>query len=157
VEQPAPKGDVPGEWYSPTQPPAYELADVTMDDLIDFTPKIHDDAVKLVSQYQIGPIFTPPVVSKIEGPLATLTDSQDATNWEGGSYDPVNHIVYVFSTGTIGAVGLVPSAQPGRLHLWPTSRAARRQELARTRGRICTWTATSRGRRRPAGRWAADL
>ena len=40
-----PKGDVPGEWYSPTQPfptkpPAYDRQGVTEDDLIDFTPEL---------------------------------------------------------------------------------------------------------------------
>ena len=41
-ETKVPKGDVPGEWYSPTQPiptkpPAYDRQGVTPDDLIDFT------------------------------------------------------------------------------------------------------------------------
>ena len=116
-EVPVPKGDVPGEWYSPTQPmptkpPAYERTAVTLDDLIDFTPELHQQAVQLVSKYKIGPIFTPPVVSKIEGPLATLTRAQTATNWEGGSYDPETHVVYAFSTGNIGSYGLVPPARP---------------------------------------------
>ena len=112
-EMPVEKGDVPGEWYSPTQPmptkpPAYEHTAVTLDDLIDFTPELHQQAVQLVSKYKIGPIFTPPVVSKVEGPLGTLTRAQAATNWEGGSYDPETHIVYAFSTGNIGNYGLVP-------------------------------------------------
>ena len=43
-ETPVPKGDVPGEWYSPTQPipskpPAYDNQGVTPDNLIDFTPR----------------------------------------------------------------------------------------------------------------------
>ena len=72
-ERPVPKGDVPGEQYSPTQPfptkpPAYDRQGVTLDDLIDFTPELHAQAVKLVAKYKIGPIFTPPVVSKREGP-----------------------------------------------------------------------------------------
>lgn len=112
-EMPVEKGDVPGEWYSPTQPmptkpPAYERTAVTLDDLIDFTPELHQQAIQLVSKYKIGPIFTPPVVSKLEGPLGTLTRAQAATNWEGGSYDPETHIVYAFSTGNIGNYGLVP-------------------------------------------------
>ena len=107
------KGDVPGEWYSPTQPfptkpPAYERQGVSMDDLIDFTPALHEQALKLASKYKLGPMFTPPVVSKIDGPLATLSRAQAGTNWAGGSYDPETHRVYVFSTGTIGAYGLVP-------------------------------------------------
>src|SRR6266478_5046940 len=72
-ERPVPKGDVPGEWYSPTQPfptkPAgYDRQGVTVDDLIDFTPELHAEALKVVSKYNMGPIFSPPVVSKLEGP-----------------------------------------------------------------------------------------
>ena len=42
-ERPVEKGDVPGEWYSPTQPfptkpPAIDYQGVTMDNLVDFTP-----------------------------------------------------------------------------------------------------------------------
>ena len=112
-ERPVEKGNVPGEWYSPTQPfptkpPAYERTGVSMDDLIDFTPELHAEAVKLASKYKLGPMFTPPVVSKIDGPLATLSRAQAGTNWAGGSYDPETHRVYVFSTGTIGSYGLVP-------------------------------------------------
>jgi glucose dehydrogenase len=113
-ERPAPKGDVPGEWYSPTQPhptkpPAYERQGVTIDDLIDFTPELRAEAVTLVSKYKIGPIFTPPVVSNVDGPLATLMQAF-ATNWEGGSYDPETHKLYVFSSGGILALGVVPPA-----------------------------------------------
>jgi len=80
-EKPVEKGDVPGEWYAPTQPfptkpPPYERTGVSQDDLIDFTPELHAEAVKLASQYKLGPMFTPPVVSKIGGPLATLSRAQ---------------------------------------------------------------------------------
>jgi quinoprotein glucose dehydrogenase len=107
------KGDVPGEWYAPTQPmptkpPAYERTGVSEDDLIDFTPDLHAEALKLASKYKMGPIFTPPVVSKVGGPLATLSRAQAGTNWFGGSYDPETHTVFVFSSGAIGAYGLVP-------------------------------------------------
>jgi len=63
--------------------------------------------VKLVSRYKIGPIFTPPVVSKLPGPLATLT-SGFATNWPGGSYDPETHIAYIYSQSGASPLGLVP-------------------------------------------------
>jgi quinoprotein glucose dehydrogenase len=114
-EKPVEKGDVPGEWYAPTQPfptkpPPYERTGVLVDDLIDFTPELHAEGVKLASQYKLGPMFTPPVVSKIGGPLATLSRAQAGSNWAGGSYDPETHRVYTVSTGTIGAYGLVPPA-----------------------------------------------
>jgi quinoprotein glucose dehydrogenase len=115
VERPVPQGDVPGEWYSPTQPfptkpPAYDRQGVSIDDLIDYTPELREEAIRLVSRYKIGPIFTPPTVSKIDGPLGSITapGSLGGTNWPGGSYDPENHILYVFSQTTTAILGMVP-------------------------------------------------
>ena len=78
-EKPVPQGDVPGEWYSPTQPiptkpPAYGHQGVSIDDLIDFTPELRAEAIQVIkdSKYTIGPLFTPPVVSKPDGPMAAL-------------------------------------------------------------------------------------
>jgi quinoprotein glucose dehydrogenase len=119
-ERPVPKGDVPGEWYSPTQPfptkpPAFDRQSIGLDDLIDFTPELHAEAVKLVSLYKLGPMFTPGVVSKWEGPRATLTAATagGGANWPGGSYDPETHTLYVSSQSTVTAIGLVP-ATPDR-------------------------------------------
>jgi quinoprotein glucose dehydrogenase len=111
-ERPVAKGDVPGEWYSPTQPfptkpPAYERQGISVDDLIDFTPELRAEALKVVQRYRIGPIFTPPVVSKLDGPLATLT-AGFATNWPGGSYDPETHIAYIYSQSGASPLGVVP-------------------------------------------------
>jgi quinoprotein glucose dehydrogenase len=55
-------------------------------------------------------VFTPPVVSKAEGPIATLTMAAQApaTNWPGGSYDPETHTLYVFSQSAVAQIGLVP-------------------------------------------------
>ncbi len=115
VEKPVEKGDVPGEWYSPTQPfptkpPAFDLQGISVNDLIDFTPQLRAEAVELVKRYKIGPMFTPGVVSKWEGPLATLTAATagGGSNWPGGSYDPETHIAYVSSQTTVTAIGLVP-------------------------------------------------
>jgi quinoprotein glucose dehydrogenase len=112
-ERPVPKGDVPGEWYSPTQPmptkPApYGVAGIpSIDNLIDFTPELRAQAEKVVSRYQIGPIFTPIVVSKADGPYGTIITT-GVTNWPGGSYDPETHILYVHASTGIIANGLVP-------------------------------------------------
>jgi quinoprotein glucose dehydrogenase len=114
-EKPAPKGDVPGEWYAPTQPVptkpvAYARNGVSVDDLIDFTPKMRDEALTAVAKYKIGPVFTPPVESKVGGPLATLTlgTASGGTNWPGGSYDPETHNVYVYACNAcVTPIGLV--------------------------------------------------
>ena len=65
-ERPVPRGHVPGEWYSPTQPfptkpAAYDLQDVTEDDLIDFTPELRRQALEILNQYEYGSMFTPPL------------------------------------------------------------------------------------------------
>ncbi len=114
-EQPVAKGDVPGEWYSATQPvvtkpPAYDRQGVSEKDLIDFTPALHEQALKIAATYKLGPMFTPPTVSKREGPLGTmvLPSATGGSNWPGGSYDPETHTVYVFSQTNISPLGLVP-------------------------------------------------
>ncbi len=115
-ERPVEKGDVPGEWYSPTQPfptkpPAYDRNGISVDDLIDFTPELKAEALNLIKRYKIGPIFTPPAFSKAEGPLATLTlgTNNGGTNWAGGSYDPDSHILYVSSCSScVIPIGIVP-------------------------------------------------
>ena len=113
-ERPVPKGDVPGEWYSPTQPfptrpPAYERQGVAIDDLIDFTPQLRAEAVTLASRYKLGPIFTPPVVSQWPGPLGTLMSPQatGGANWQGGSFDPETGMFYIFTNSSVTSLGLV--------------------------------------------------
>jgi quinoprotein glucose dehydrogenase len=64
--------------------------------LIDFTPELHAKALELIKRYKVGPIFTPPALSKVEGPLSTLEyDASAGTNWTGGAFDPETHTVYV--------------------------------------------------------------
>ena len=109
-ERPVPKGDVPGEWYSPTQPfptkpPAYDLQGVTEDALIDFTPELRAQALRNVDK--LGPIFTPPVLSKADGLLGSFRSS-GGTNWPGGSYDPETHVAYIPSFKSFPTVGLMP-------------------------------------------------
>jgi quinoprotein glucose dehydrogenase len=114
-ERPVPQSDVPGEKTSPTQPfptkpPAYARQAVKIEDLIDFTPELNEQAKQLVSRYRLGPMFLPPVVSKVDGPLAALTIGTTAggTNWPGAAADPETHIVYAqASNHSIAPIGLV--------------------------------------------------
>lgn len=111
-ERPVPPSDVPGERTSPTQPfptkpPAYDYQGVTNENLIDFTPELHAEALKIAARYKLGPIFTPPPASKVEGPIAGFRSS-GGTNWPGGSFDPETHIAYVPSFTSMPILGLLP-------------------------------------------------
>ena len=65
-ERPVPQEtNMPGEAPSPTQPfptrpEPFDYQGVTIDDLVDFTPEIRQMAIEVVSNFQIGPLFTPP-------------------------------------------------------------------------------------------------
>ncbi len=114
-ERPVPKGEVPGEWYSPTQPfptrpPAYARQAVTVDDLIDFTPALRAQALQNVENLKMGPMFNPPAVSKRGGVLAALTlgTTGGGTNWPGAAYDPETHTVYAQAANSqIVPIGLI--------------------------------------------------
>src|SRR5499433_3213781 len=114
-ERPVPKGDVPGEWYSPTQPfptkpPAYARQAITEDDLMDFTPDLRAQALKAIEPFKNGPLFNPPALSKLGGPLAGLTigTTNGGTNWPGGGYDPETHTVYApASNASVTPIGLI--------------------------------------------------
>ena len=114
-ERAVPQSDVPKERTSPTQPvptrpAAFDRQGVTENDLIDLTPELKAEALEVVKRYKMGPIFTPPVVSSLEGPLGTLQLPSDVggANWPGGSLDPENNYLYIHSHTTVFVSGLVP-------------------------------------------------
>lgn len=116
-ERPVPKGDVPGEWYSPTQPfptkpPAYARQDMSVDELIDFTPELRAKAVDISKKYHLSKLFDPLVLSKPDGPYKSLLMSSalGGTNWPGGSYDPETHTVYASANQQVVGLGLLPVA-----------------------------------------------
>jgi quinoprotein glucose dehydrogenase len=123
-ERPVPRGDVPGEWYSPTQPfptrpPPFDRQGIGVDDLIDFTPELRAQAIKLVSNYKIGPIFTPPVVGNWAGPRAMLMLAvAGGANWRGGSLDPESKILYVSSSTGVFPVGLISDPKQSEMNYY---------------------------------------
>ena len=106
--------NVPGELLSQTQPyvtkpPAYDRQGVELDDLIDFTPEIKRRAEEIAGRHRIGPIFTPPTVSDVNGVAGTLMLPSQAggTNWPGGSIDPETGVVYLYTFTSIVSLGLI--------------------------------------------------
>ncbi|HQZ38367.1 MAG TPA: PQQ-binding-like beta-propeller repeat protein [Vicinamibacterales bacterium] len=112
-EKPVSAGDVPGEWYAPTQPyppDALRYARNMIrvpDDLIDFTPALRGEAVERLKRYKYEPTaFMPPIVGNVEG-IVGAVGAGTATNWPGGGYDPELHIVFAPAGNTPSARSIV--------------------------------------------------
>lgn len=114
-ERPVPQSDVPGERTSPTQPfptwpPPFDRQGFTEDDLLDLTPALKAEAIEVAKRYRMGPLFTPPVLSSLDGPLATLQLPSEVggANWPGGSFDPENNFLYIHSHTMVYMNAVVP-------------------------------------------------
>ena len=115
-ERPVPSGNVPGEWYSPTQPfptkpPPFDLQGITVDDLIDFTPELRAEAIDLVERAQLGPIFTPPPLGG-DKPQIQAPGPGGGVNWPGAAVDPETGRLFVPSQTRLRAVELVEYPPP---------------------------------------------
>ena len=103
VEKPVPQSTVPGEKTSPTQPfptkpPAYARNFLSKDDVIDFTPELRAEALKLLERYKWEEtLFSPPVQGDVNGLLGAVQvgNTLGGTNWPGGGFDPESNVVFV--------------------------------------------------------------
>jgi quinoprotein glucose dehydrogenase len=119
-EKPVPAGNVPGEWYAPTQPipskpPAFDQQGVSDADLIDFTPELKAEARKIVSEYKYGPLFTPPVLrGSPDGPKGTILmpGTTGGADWGGAALDKETGVLYVPSSQLPAVIALGPSLHP---------------------------------------------
>jgi quinoprotein glucose dehydrogenase len=125
-ERPVPKSDTPGEWSSPTQPfptkPAgIDVQGVSEDDLVDFTPEIKTEALRVARQFRLAEVvYTPSSLPNApDGTMGTLTapSAGGGVNWPGGAVDPVDDVLYVASSTTLFRAQVVEgSANTGVLY-----------------------------------------
>ncbi|MFQ5946248.1 MAG: pyrroloquinoline quinone-dependent dehydrogenase, partial [Anaerolineae bacterium] len=95
-ERPVPPSTVTGERASPTQPfPTkplpFDRQGVTPQDLIDFTPELHQEALQVLSEYAYGPLFTPPT----EKGTTILPGVAGGASWSGAAFHPDTGMLYV--------------------------------------------------------------
>jgi quinoprotein glucose dehydrogenase len=106
VEKPVPQSEVPGEKTSPTQPfPTkplpYARNFLAKDDVIDFTPELRAEALKVLERYKWEEtLFSPPIAGDVKGLLGAVQvgNTLGGTNWPGGGYDPETRTVYVMAS-----------------------------------------------------------
>ena len=114
-EREVPSSEVPGEQLSPTQPfptwpLAYDMQGLTESDLIDFTPELRQEALEIIKNYRIGPIFNPPIQTGHPSGLRSFVSCPSgATNIFGPtSADPETGILYVGSLTGCRSENIVP-------------------------------------------------
>ncbi|CAN0453603.1 unnamed protein product, partial [Discosporangium mesarthrocarpum] len=114
-ERPVPAGDVPGEWYSPTQPyvtrPApFDRQGFTEDDMIDFTPELRQEALEAAAEFRLSPsLYSPPSLAEADdGTIGTLSlpSATGGANWEGAAYDPETGMLYIPSRTALSALSV---------------------------------------------------
>jgi quinoprotein glucose dehydrogenase len=116
VETPVPQSIVEGEATSATQPipskpPAFDRQGITLDDLIDFTPALRNQALELVDNFTLGPLYTPPspwIEGGNQGTL-TLPNTWGAGNWNTGAFDPETGIYFAVSYTKTDNLGIAPT------------------------------------------------
>jgi glucose dehydrogenase len=120
VERPVPSSQVPGEKLAPTQPfptkpEPFELQGISINDLVDFTPELRRLAIEAVSEFEIGPLFNPPLHYDNElGKTAALwcPGGGGGANINGpAAADPELGILYVTSSTGCTARVLGPGAE----------------------------------------------
>lgn len=97
-DRPVPQSTVPGERSAATQPhptvPApFVQQGVTEDDLIDLTPKLKEEAKKILARYNYGPLYTPPTLDKA-GTLQ-VPGVLGGASWAGAAHNPKTNVMYV--------------------------------------------------------------
>ena len=105
-ERPVPRGKVPTEWYSPTQPyptkpAAYDMQGIRESDVNDWTPEIKAEALRVLNLHKYSDnVFEPPIDRGQDGKFGMLMmpGNNGGTNWEGGAFDPETKIAYIFSS-----------------------------------------------------------
>jgi quinoprotein glucose dehydrogenase len=100
-ETPVPQSDLPGEKTSPTQPiptkpPPYARTQVTLDDLIDFTPALRATALENLKKYrwEATPYIPPVMATPTRLGSINVGNTVGGINWPGASFDPETAIFY---------------------------------------------------------------
>jgi quinoprotein glucose dehydrogenase len=113
-ERPVPQSTVPGEKTSPTQPfptrpPPFARQGFTTDDLIDFTAELRAEALKIVEDYTLGPLFTPPTVVGENGKKGVLQipSAAGGANWGGAGFDPETGYLFLQSANIVSLAAVV--------------------------------------------------
>jgi quinoprotein glucose dehydrogenase len=95
------------------------------------------EAERLLRRYQTGPVFTPPVVSDLDGAITSFRSS-GGTNWPGGAFDPETQILYAPSYTSMVTIGLLPPPNPEFSDIRRAGPGSTKYFDPSSVGRVCT-------------------
>ncbi|MEX1197983.1 MAG: PQQ-binding-like beta-propeller repeat protein [Pseudohongiellaceae bacterium] len=128
-ERPVPQSHIPGEQLAetqpfPTKPAPFDMQGLTEDDLIDFTPELRQQALEAIQDYQIGPLFLPPLHRDNDlGKRAALWCPGDGggANIPGpAAGDPESGVLFVTSRKACSSRIIAPSEERDAMIDMPT-------------------------------------
>jgi glucose dehydrogenase len=111
---------------------------LTYDDLIDFTPELREKAIKAVSEFQIGPLFTPPLHR--DNPLGKkgslwCPGDVGGVNIDGPpAADPTTGILYVTSRKGCSSRVIAPGKERDAIEPEPTGKTVAEYAVLRPQG-----------------------
>lgn len=111
-ERPVPAGDVPGEWYSPTQPypstfPPLVPQRFSSAESWGFTFWDRNRCRELTENFITGAIYTPP---SLKGTV-TVPWSGGGANWGGAALEPKRRVMVINTSRIAEVVKIVPIAE----------------------------------------------
>jgi glucose dehydrogenase len=129
VDREVPQSIVPGEKLAatqpfPTKPAPFDMQGVSINDLVDFTPQLRQQAIDAFADYQMGPLFNPPLhANNPLGKRAALV----CPGGGGGANitsppvaDPHTGYLYISSQSACSAVQLVTGEEADVQYEFPT-------------------------------------
>lgn len=148
-EKPFPKGDIPGEWYSPTQPiprwpaPLRKL-EISEKDAWGVTPWDKAECRNLIRKYRHGGIYIPP---SEQGTIVPWWVG--GAEWPGPAYHPGRHVMVINTNRVFGVLRLIKQTDldptkkkgigiNGATVMADTPYAIEKQQLVASSGIPCT-------------------
>jgi quinoprotein glucose dehydrogenase len=107
-ERDAPQIDIPGDKHSktqpfPTLPEPFSALGYNEDELINFTPELHKQALEIANRYVLGPLYTPTTIREKGGKQGTWVypSYQGGANWNGAAVDPATGTMFTPIRNTV--------------------------------------------------------
>lgn len=136
-----PQSLIPGEQLAatqpfPTRPAPFDIQGLTHDDLIDFTPALREQAIEALADFQIGPLFLPPLHRDNDlgrvGALWCPSDAGGANIFAPPVADPDSGVLFVTSRTACSSQVIAPAEERDAMLDQPTGSTF--SDYARLRG-----------------------